>query len=84
MNYISRSQAARVPLNNTALAILEKYNVTYLNPLTEREERVPINTIVSSHMARRTFVGNLYKEVLDPNIVASMSGHAEGSRAFSR
>lgn len=29
-------------------------------------------------------VGNLYKQVLDPNIVASMSGHAEGSRAFSR
>ena len=59
-------------------------NVTYLNPLTEREEKVPINTIASSHMARRTFVGNLYKQVLDPNIVASMSGHAEGSRAFSR
>ena len=105
-----------VPLNKTALAILEKYkdyggpkllpfitqpkyndaikeiftragitrNVTYLNPLTEREEKVPINTIASSHMARRTFVGNLYKQVLDPNIVASMSGHAEGSRAFSR
>ena len=35
-------------------------------------------------MVRRTFVGNLYKQVLDPNIVASMSGHAEGSRAFSR
>ena len=35
-------------------------------------------------MARRTFVGNLYKQVLDPNIVASMSVHAEGSRAFSR
>ena len=35
-------------------------------------------------MARRTFVGNLYKQVLDPNIVASMSGHAEGSSAFSR
>ena len=35
-------------------------------------------------MARRTFVGNLYKQVLDPNIVASMSGHAENSRAFSR
>lgn len=105
-----------VPLNKTALEILEKYkdyegpkllpfitqpkyndaikeiftragitrNVTYLNPLTEREEKVPINTIASSHMARRTFVGNLYKQVLDPNIVASMSGHAEGSRAFSR
>ena len=43
-----------------------------------------VHKLASSHMARRTFVGNLYKQVLDPNIVASMSGHAEGSRAFSR
>ena len=35
-------------------------------------------------MARRTFIGNLYKKVHDPNIVASLSGHVEGSRAFSR
>lgn len=59
-------------------------NVTWLNPLTGKEEKKPIHTLASSHMARRTFVGNLYKQVLDPNIVASMSGHAEGSRAFGR
>lgn len=59
-------------------------NVTWLNPLTGKEEKKPINELASSHMARRTFVGNLYKQVLDPNIVASMSGHAEGGRAFSR
>ena len=59
-------------------------NVTWLNPLTGKEEKKPIHKLASSHMARRTFVGNLYKQVLDPNIVASMSGHAEGSRAFSR
>ena len=59
-------------------------NVTWLNPLTGKEEKKPINELASSHMARRTFVGNLYKQVLDPNIVASMSGHTEGSRAFSR
>lgn len=59
-------------------------NVTWLNPITGQEEKKPINTLASSHMARRTFVGNLYKQVLDPNIVASMSGHAENSRAFSR
>ena len=35
-------------------------------------------------MARRTFVGNLYKQVKDPNLVASLTGHVEGSRAFSR
>ena len=35
-------------------------------------------------MARRTFCSNLYKRVKDPNIVASMSGHKEGSKAFAR
>lgn len=35
-------------------------------------------------MARRTFIGNLYKKVKDPNIIASMSGHIEGSKAFAR
>ena len=58
--------------------------VTILNPLTGREEKKPICEVAASHMARRTFIGNLYKKVQDPNIVASLSGHAEGSRAFSR
>ena len=35
-------------------------------------------------MARRTFRGNLYRRVKDPNIVASMSGHKEVSKAFAR
>ena len=35
-------------------------------------------------MARRTFVGNLYKKVKDPSLISSMSGHAEGSKAFNR
>lgn len=32
----------------------------------------------------KTFIGNLYKQVKDPNLIASMSGHSEGSRAFVR
>jgi hypothetical protein len=40
--------------------------------------------ITSSHLARRTFVGNLYKQVKDPNLVGSLSGHKEGSKAFAR
>ncbi len=43
-----------------------------------------IDTIASSHMARRTFAGNVYKKVKDPNIVCKMTGHVEGSRAFTR
>ncbi|MDD3945825.1 MAG: recombinase, partial [Bacteroidales bacterium] len=35
-------------------------------------------------LARRTFIGNLYNKVQDPNLVGSLSGHKEGSRAFSR
>ena len=35
-------------------------------------------------MARRTFIGNIYKLVKDPNLVSALTGHAEGSRAFNR
>ncbi|MGL4519350.1 MAG: site-specific integrase [Phocaeicola sp.] len=104
----------RVPLNERAKAILEKYKggerllpfiseqkyndaikeifvacgvtriVTKLDSLTGEEVKVPIYEIASSHMARRTFVGNLYKQVKDPNLVGSLSGHKEGSKAFAR
>ena len=33
---------------------------------------------------RIKFIGNRYKQVKDPNLIASMSGHSEGSRAFAR
>ena len=48
------------------------------------EEIKPLYEVVSSHTARKTFIGNLYKKVRDPNIIASMSGHVEGSTAFAR
>lgn len=44
----------------------------------------PLYEVATSHTARKTFVGNLYKRVPDPNLIASMSGHVEGSRAFVR
>lgn len=59
-------------------------NVTILNPKTGEEERRPINEVASSHMARRTFIGNIYKKVKDPNLVGALSGHKEGSRSFNR
>jgi DNA-binding IscR family transcriptional regulator len=58
--------------------------VTVLNPLTREEEKRPINEVASSHLARRTFIGNIYKKVKDPNLVGALSGHKEGSRAFNR
>ena len=74
--------------NRNIKVIFEKAGITYLvttlNTRTRKEEKVPINTIASSHMARRTFIGNLYKETPDPNIIGKLSGHKEGSRAFAR
>lgn len=58
--------------------------VVILDPVTRSEKKVSIASIASSHMARRTFVGNIYKQVKDPNLVSSLTGHVEGSRAFSR
>ena len=58
--------------------------VTVINPTTREEEKKPLNEIASSHLARRSFVGNLYKQVKDPNLVGSLSGHKEGSKAFAR
>lgn len=58
--------------------------VTTLNSVTREEEKHPIWEVASSHMARRVLVGNLYKEVKDPNLIAKISGHVENSRAFNR
>lgn len=58
--------------------------VTVINPTTREEEKRPLNDLASSHLARRCFVGNFYKQVKDPNLVGSLSGHKEGSKAFAR
>jgi integrase len=59
-------------------------NVIARNPLTGEDEARPLNEIASSHLARRTFCGNLYKRVKDPSLVGALSGHVEGSKAFAR
>lgn len=59
-------------------------SVTVRNPTTGEPEIRPLNEIASSHLARRCFIGNLYKKVKDPNLVGSLSGHKEGSKAFAR
>ena len=74
--------------NENIKTILEKAGITYLvtqlDSVTRTESKVPINEMASSHMARRTFIGNIYKLVKDPNLVSALTGHAEGSRAFTR
>jgi site-specific recombinase XerD len=111
-----RPLTVRVPLNDIAQEIVERYRthegdkllpfiseqkynvaikrifmaaglkrmVTVVNPTTREEEKRVLYEIASSHLARRTFVGNLYKQVKDPNLVGSLSGHKEGSKAFAR
>ena len=58
--------------------------VYWRNPRTDRYELKPINEVASSHMARKTFVGTIYKEVKDPSLISRMSGHSENSKSFSR
>lgn len=92
--YEDKSRAALLPFVSSQKyndAIKEAFTlagltrpVTILDPQTRQEVQKPLNEIASSHLARRTFVGNLYKQVKDPNLIAKLSGHAEGSRAFAR
>ena len=58
--------------------------VTILDTHGYNTMQKPLYEVATSHTARKTFVGNLYRQVPDPNLIASMSGHVEGSRAFSR
>ena len=58
--------------------------VVVLNPVTDEQESKPLYEVAHSHMARSCFVGNLYNQIQDPNLISSMSGHVEGSREFAR
>ncbi|MDR0231688.1 MAG: site-specific integrase [Dysgonamonadaceae bacterium] len=111
-----RAITVRVPLNETAKQLIDKYKdyergslfpfnteqdynrkikeafkragldrmVTILDQQTREEVQKPLSEVVSSHMARRSFIGNIYKKVKDPNLVGALSGHKEGSKAFAR
>jgi len=57
--------------------------VARLNPITRKTEIVPLHEIASSHLARRTFIGILFKHTKN-EVISSMSGHVQGSRAFRR
>ncbi len=58
--------------------------VTVINPLTREPEQKHLYEVASTHTARKTFIGNMYKKVKDPDLVSSVSGHKEGSKAFRR
>jgi site-specific recombinase XerD len=61
-----------------------KRMVTVLDPRTRTSIQKSISAVASSHMARRVFIGGLYRAGVKNEIIASMSGHVENSKAFSR
>lgn len=79
---------AQQSVNNVLKSIFRMAGITRqverINPRTSEKESVSIADIASTHMARRTFVGAAYAQTQDPTIVGLMSGHVEGSKAFSR
>jgi len=58
--------------------------VTVLDAKTRKGIQRPICDIAASHLARRTFVANLYNKVKDPNLISSLTGHVDDSKAFAR
>lgn len=58
--------------------------VTIIISATGEEKKRPICDLATSHMARRCFIGNLYKRWADPSVICPMSGHKAGSTAFAR
>lgn len=58
--------------------------VVVIDPLTREAVCRRLYEVASSHMARRTFIGNIFKKFKDQNLVSELSGHAPGSHAFVR
>lgn len=59
-------------------------SVVILDRYTRTEKIVKLHEIVSSHMARRTFIGCLHEEGFSEFDICSMSGHQPGSLAINR
>lgn len=58
--------------------------VTVADPKTRMSVQKSIADIASSHMARRVFIGSLHRKGIKNEIIASMSGHTNDSKAFAR
>lgn len=61
-----------------------KRRVMVVDPLTREPVNRRLYEVASSHLARRTFIGNIFKRFKDQSIVGELSGHAPGSHAFAR
>jgi hypothetical protein len=58
--------------------------VTLMCPKTRLDIQKPLYEVASSHLARRTLYGNVYKKYKDTALAGSFTGHSPNSRAASR
>ena len=56
--------------------------VTILDPLTHNEIKRPIYEVASSHLARRTFIGNIYEKSERPEPCFRTVGTQGGKQSF--
>lgn len=54
------------------------------NPVTMQPEYKPLWEVTTSHTARKTFIEAMFRETKSERITSAFTGHAVGSRAFSR
>ena len=54
------------------------------NRLTMLPEYHPLYEVTTSHTARKTFIEAMFRETKSERITSAFTGHADGSRAFSR
>lgn len=58
--------------------------VQTLNTKTREPEQKRLYEVISSHTARKNFIGNIFRVVRDQSIVSALTGHKQGSKAFAR
>ena len=58
--------------------------VMVLNPTTLQPEYKPLYEVTSSHTARKTFIEAMFRATKSERITSAFTGHADGSKAFSR
>jgi len=77
-----------VEINRTLKTVFETAEldrlVEHLNPKTETIEFLPLHKVATTHLARRTFAGLMYSAGVKDDIIGSMTGHSENSKAFTR
>jgi len=58
--------------------------VMVVSRVTFQSEQKQLYEVITSHSARKTFIDTLMKEGASESVIASMSGHVKGSKAFHR